>query len=120
MPKMKVLGTMLASSMLFALAGTMRAEGADAPAPSSSAARPWMNTTLSPDARAALVVKQLTLTEKIQLVHGTGWASLIPGNPIPEGWNYGAGYVPGLARLGIPGIHMDDSAVGVRGAATLS
>lgn len=118
----RVLGTMLASSMLLAVAGAAWAEEAEAlpPASSSSAARPWMNTALSPDARAELVVKQLTLAEKIQLVHGTGWASLIPGNPIPEGWNYGAGYVPGIARLGIPGIHMDDSAVGVRGAAYLS
>jgi beta-glucosidase len=107
-----MLGAVLASCLLAAAAGA--APPAAAP---SAAARPWMDTALSPDARADLVVKQLTLAEKIQLVHGTGWASLIPGNPIPEGWNYGAGYVPGIARLGIPGIHMDDSAVGVRGAA---
>lgn len=117
----RVLGAALASSMLV-VAGGGPAVAADAPPAASSpaAARPWMNPALSPDVRAALVVKQLTLPEKIQLVHGTGWATLIPGNPIPEGWNYGAGYVPGIARLGIPGIHMDDSAVGVRGAAYMS
>lgn len=122
MSVIRVLGTMLVLFTLSAIVGTSSAAGADAPSPASSAAttRPWMNTALSPDARAKLVVKQLTLAEKIQLVHGTGWATLIPGNPIPDGWNYGAGYVPGIARLGIPGIHMNDSAVGVRGAAHLS
>ena len=40
-----------------------------------SAARPsgpWMNDSLSSDVRADLVIKQLTLDEKIQLVHGIG------------------------------------------------
>jgi len=43
--------------------------------------RPWMNTSLSPDERADLVVQQLTLDEKIQLAHGTGWGALIPVIP---------------------------------------
>jgi len=42
----------------------------DPPPPTS---RPWMNTSLSPDERADLVVAQMTLDEKVQLVHGTGW-----------------------------------------------
>lgn len=79
--------------------------------------RPWMDEALAPDQRADLVVRQMTLEEKIQLVHGTGWGTLIPGSPVPAGWNFGSGYVPGIPRLGIPGIHMADSAVGVRGAA---
>ena len=32
----------------------------------------WMNSALDPDTRADLVVKQMTLDEKIQLVHGIG------------------------------------------------
>ncbi|EIL86795.1 MAG: glycosyl hydrolase [Pusillimonas sp.] len=117
----KVLGTLLTSSILVAAAGVaFDAEATPATVPAAAAARPWMNASLSPDVRADLVIKQLTLAEKVQLVHGTGWATLIPGNPIPKGWNYGAGYVPGIERLGIPGIHMDDSAVGVRGAANMS
>lgn len=110
------------ASLTLAVAMGMASDAQAAPPAglATSVARPWMNASLSPDARADLVLKQLTLAEKIQLVHGTGWASLIPGHPIPEGWNYGAGYVPGIERLGIPGIHMDDSAVGVRGAAYLS
>jgi beta-glucosidase len=81
---------------------------------------PWQNPTLSPDVRADLVLNELTLEEKIQLVHGSGWGILIPGNPIPPGSNYGAGFVPGIERLGIPGINLADSAVGVRLAAVQS
>ena len=36
--------------------------------------RPWMNPTLSPEERADLVLKQLTLDEKIALLHGNGMA----------------------------------------------
>ena len=42
---------------------------------SQSAPQPkfsWMNTSLSADERAALVVKEMTLDEKITLLHGTG------------------------------------------------
>lgn len=81
---------------------------------------PWQDASLSPDVRADLVLNELTLQEKLQLVHGTGWGILIPGNPIPPGSNYGAGFVPGISRLGIPGINLADSAVGVRMAAVQS
>jgi len=43
---------------------------------------PWMNTRLSPDERASLVVKEMTLDEKISLLHGTGMASLGPVSPL--------------------------------------
>src|SRR5690242_13157498 len=78
---------------------------------------PWMNRALSPDQRADMVLEQMTLDEKIQLVHGTGWGVLRKGDPVPEGSNFGAGFVPGIERLGIPGINMADSAVGIRMAA---
>lgn len=61
-----------------------------------------------------MVLRQMTLDEKLQLVHGTGWGALRPGAPVPPGNNWGAGYVPGIPRLGIPGINLQDSAVGVR------
>ena len=32
--------------------------------------RPWMNPSLSPDRRAELLLDQMTLDEKIQIVHG--------------------------------------------------
>jgi beta-glucosidase len=76
---------------------------------------PWMNTSLSPDERAALLVKQLTFDEKISLVHGTGWEAIF--GDIPKRSLGGAGFVPGVPRLGIPDLQMADAAVGVaRGA----
>jgi len=81
---------------------------------------PWMNSSLSPDLRADMVMKQLTLDEKIQLVHGIGWGPLKAGSPIPPDNNGGAGEVLGIARLGIPPLQQADSAVGVRMAAPQS
>ncbi|MDQ2833413.1 MAG: glycoside hydrolase family 3 C-terminal domain-containing protein [Acidobacteriota bacterium] len=78
---------------------------------------PWMNLSLSPDQRADMVVRQLTLDEKIQLVHGYGWGVLRKGDPIYPGSNFGAGYMVDIERLGIPGIDLADSAVGIRMAA---
>jgi beta-glucosidase len=75
---------------------------------------PWMNTSLSPDERAALVVKEMTLDEKVTLLHGTGMAGLSPLSPLIVHSNGGAGYVVGIPRLGIPGIQMSDAAYGVR------
>ncbi len=75
---------------------------------------PWMNTSLSADERAALVVKEMTLDEKITLLHGTGHPGLGPMSPLSSGSNSGAGYVVGIPRLGIPGIQMSDAAYGVR------
>jgi beta-glucosidase len=83
----------------------------------AAANQPWMNTALDPDTRADMMVKQMTLDEKIQLVHGVGWGVLRPGAVVPAGDNGGAGYVPGIPRLGLPDINLADSAVGARGAA---
>ena len=76
-----------------------------------------MNASLSPDVRADMVVEQLTLDEKIQLVHGVGWGPLVPGSPIPPDNNGGAGEILGIPRLGIPAVQEADSAVGIRMAA---
>ena len=77
-------------------------------------AQPWMNATLSPDDRAALVLKQMTLDEKISLLHGTGMKELSPMSPLAVHSNGGAGYVVGVQRLGIPDIQMSDAAYGIR------
>jgi beta-glucosidase len=78
---------------------------------------PWMNKALSPDERADLVLKELTLDEKISMVHGVGWGVLRKGAPVDPHSNFAAGYMPGIERLGIPGIDLADSAVGLRMAA---
>jgi beta-glucosidase len=77
---------------------------------------PWMNANLSPDQRAEMVLKEMTLDQKIGLLHGMG----MPGwprdvqEPEPELGNGGAGFVLGVARLGIPIIQISDAAYGVR------
>ena len=85
-----------------------------ASAQSKAKSGPWMNTSLSPDERASLVLKEMTLDEKITLLHGTGMAGLSPLSPAIAQSNGGAGYVVGIPRLGIPGIQMSDAAYGVR------
>jgi len=77
-------------------------------------AGPWMDAGLSPDERAAMVLKEMTLDEKITLLHGTGMRGLGPVSPLSVGSNGGAGYTVGIPRLGIPGIQMSDAAYGVR------
>ena len=76
--------------------------------------RLWMNPRLSPDQRATLVLKEMTLDEKISLLHGTGMKDLSPISPLAIYSNGGAGYVVGVPRLGIPDIQMSDAAYGVR------
>jgi beta-glucosidase len=77
-------------------------------------AGPWMNTALSPDERADLVIKEMTLDEKIALLHGVGMPTDEPVTPENAASNRGVGYVVGVPRLGIPGIDMSDAAYGVR------
>jgi beta-glucosidase len=56
------------------------------------------------DSRAQSLLAQMTLDEKIQLVHGTG---------LGQGPIGGAGYIPGITRLGIPDYIAADSTTGV-------
>jgi beta-glucosidase len=85
--------------------------------PSFAQQHPWMNSQLSPDARADLVLKEMTLDEKIDLLHGNGMPGW--GKPRPNAYlgNGGAGFVLGVPRLGIPMIQMSDAAYGVRSSA---
>jgi beta-glucosidase len=73
---------------------------------------PWMDKSLGPDQRADMVIKEMTLDEKIFLVRGTG--GFAASGPRSNG---GAGMIEGIPRLGIPDIQLADSAVGVRAAA---
>ena len=75
---------------------------------------PWMNTSLSPDERADLVIKEMTLDEKIAMLHGIGMPTDEPVTPENAPSNRGVGYDVGVPRLGIPGIDMSDAAYGVR------
>ncbi len=70
-------------------------------------AKPWMDTKLPPEQRAQLVLAQMTLDEKIAMLHGDSSA----------GQNGGMGVSPLPARFGLPTIAMADAAYGVRDSA---
>jgi beta-glucosidase len=70
----------------------------------------WSDSTLSPDQRADMVLKEMTIDEKITLLHGQGFSGR-GGKPTES--NGGAGFTPSIPRLGIPAIQMADSAYGV-------
>jgi beta-glucosidase len=78
---------------------------------------PWTDQRLSPDERAGMVLKEMTLDEKMDLLHGNGMPGW--GSPRPNAYlgNGGAGFVLGVPRLGIPMIQMSDAAYGVRSSA---
>jgi beta-glucosidase len=94
----------LAFALAFASAG--RAANED---------KPWLNPALDPDRRAELAVAQMTREEKQGLVFawfGTDapWKKFITP---PEARAGSAGYVPGIARLGIPPQWATDAGLGV-------
>lgn len=107
-PAMRFLPAMLLG---LACACLLTAPAVLAQAPS----RPWMNKALSPEARADLVLKRMTLDEKLALLHGNGMAH-VPNwrMPLTDRANGGAGYVVGVPRLGIPPLMLSDAAYGVR------
>ena len=84
--------------------------GQQAPKPTG----PWMNGSLSPDERADLLIKEMTLDEKIATLHGVGMPTDDPLTQENMPSNRGVGYEVGVPRLGIPGIDMSDAAYGVR------
>ena len=81
--------------------------------------QPWMDTNLSADARADLLLTQLSQDEQLLLLKGyyganvkMTWIKPAPPElqPLLPG---SAGYVPGIERLGIPALHETDAGVGV-------
>src|ERR1700759_4452059 len=79
--------------------------GIPAAAAAASIGCPWVGSHAPIDARAGQVVRQMTLDEKIAMVHGTGGSAY-------------TGYIPGNTRLCIPALKLQDGPVGVRMADT--
>lgn len=79
----------------------------------------WMDRKLSPDKRAEMVIEQMTLDEKISLVHGAGMVGFGPASDpsIVRSTSGFGGFVPGIERLGIPDLNMADLVSGVTGGA---
>ena len=104
----------LAMALMLSTALPAAAAHAQAAA-TTSAAKPWMNTKLSADQRADLVVAQMTQDEKLTLVFGFfGSNQKKPQfTPSPEARMGSAGYIPGIPRLGVPPLWETDAGVGV-------
>ena len=75
--------------------------------------RPWLERNLPPDQRAEMVLKELTLDEKISLVHGVETIRVPKGKSLPANYLGGAGYIVGIPRLGIPDVQSTDGRSGV-------
>ncbi|MFS0770837.1 glycoside hydrolase family 3 C-terminal domain-containing protein [Sphingomonas sp. 1P08PE] len=87
---------------------------------SGPAARPWMDVGLDPAKRAELILREMTLSEKLTLVFGyfpteAAWQRTATKNWVfpKDGRPASAGYVPGIDRLGIPPQWQTDAGVGV-------
>jgi beta-glucosidase len=65
-----------------------------------------------PDARAAATESQMTREERGVLLHGIMALPLFE-SPLPKEAVFGAGYVPGIARLGVPALKETDASLGV-------
>ena len=74
-----------------------------APAASAQSGFPWMNPSLSPTQRADLVVEQMSLTEKIDLMTGD--------DPAAAGTS--AYFNAGIPRLGVPELRTADAGAGI-------
>src|SRR5712671_5412141 len=83
--------------------------------------RPWMNTQLSAERRADKLVAAMTQEEKLLLLFGYLGATF-PENcaapqpcyhPPQEALEGSAGYIPGIARLGVPAQWQTDASLGV-------
>ncbi|NMR20974.1 beta-glucosidase [Cellulomonas fimi] len=85
-------------------AATAPAVGAQAAAP----AHPWMDTSLSPEQRAALLLDAMTLDQKLQQLTGA-MPEILP--ELPQ--CYGGRHVTGIAELGIPTLRITNGPVGV-------
>src|SRR5215831_10672802 len=119
--------SIVALVILLVIRAEAQAQGAPAGAGRSgqqdTVTGPWSDAARSPDERAELLLKEMTLDEKVTLVHGAGrpFGSQQPSSPTPAGpavSNGGAGFTQSVPRLGIPAIQMADASVGVtRGAA---
>ena len=69
-----------------------------------------MDIDRSADERAALLTAELTLDEMISMVHGPIPAMLASQ---PADGAMGVGYIPGVARLGVPALNETDASLGV-------
>jgi beta-glucosidase len=97
------------------LTTTLPAAAVQAQVATTVASKPWMDTRLSADRRAELVVAEMTQDEKLTLVFGYFGSNQEKPKftPHAEARMGSAGYIPGIARLGVPPQWETDAGVGV-------
>ena len=80
-------------------------------------AQPWLDATRTPESRALLVLKAMTLDEKLAMLHGPMALPLagvpIELSPLPAGARWSAGFIPGVPRLALPPLLETDASLGV-------
>ena len=111
MVKGLMLGLLLAGTATASLAPS----ATDAAPIAAASSKAWMNKALSADQRTAALLKVMTQAEKLQLVFGYFGTDMVSKNYTrpPESREGSAGYVPGIARLGIPPQWETDAGIGV-------
>ena len=117
------------AAMLLCISMQAQAQHASSPVqPAAPSDRPWMSSSLSPEARARAALAAMTLDEKLRLVFGysdqafTDLAKVPDEIVSPDLKTYvvshqvkgSAGFVPGVPRLGIPDQAQTDASIGVR------
>src|SRR5262249_1039634 len=108
----KPLRELVVACSMIALCCALGARVSNAADKDAAADRPWMNAALSPDERAKLLERAMTLEEKIGLLQGKVGAPF-RGEPKPDGAVGSAGYIAGVARLGVPALQESDAGLGV-------
>ena len=119
------MGKMIA---LVSSAAMLLCTAAGAAQPSAAGDRPWLDPTLSPEARAEAALAAMTLDEKLRLVFGYSDQAVTEVSKVPDdivspelkayivanAVKGSAGFVPGIPRLGIPDQTQTDASMGVR------
>src|SRR3954447_3181575 len=105
----RMLAACVVGALTVGLAGATGVQAASPRAAAAQADRPWMDASLPPDRRADLLLAQMTLQEKAELMSND-----------PVGARQFAYFNAPIERLGIPALKMFDAGSGLRlGGATL-
>jgi len=121
----KPIAFLASAAIAIALAGPASGQGS---ATQSSAGQSWLNSDLSPEARARAAVEAMTLDEKLRLIFGYSDQAVTEISKVPDdivsqelkayvqtrAVKGSAGFVPGVPRLGIPDQWQTDASMGVR------
>ena len=77
---------------------------------------PWMNTSLTPEQRADLLIAQMTLEQKVQQLSNDMRPAQDPANRPPGcGFTSSGRHIQGIPALGIPTVRMTNGSTGIIG-----